>query len=175
MVPVKGHSTLIGGLHRLQDNTTWHCFLLGDGPLRAEIEQLIQNAGLQDRITLLGDRKDVPAILRQSDVMLLPSLQDNLPFSIMEAQLCGTPIIASNAGGIPEMIQDEVTGLLFDVGNEEQLATQLSRMMKDSVLRSTIAQQATQWARNQWSSITLLERTLAVYDNAIERVKGNDI
>lgn len=175
LVPVKGHSTLIEGLHRLQDNPSWHCFLLGDGPLRAEIEQLIQRAGLKDRITLLGDRKDVPAILRQSDVMLLPSLQDNLPFSIMEAQLCGTPIIASNAGGIPEMIRDEETGLLFDVGNEEQLATQLTRMMNDSVLRSTIAQQAAEWARKQWSSITLLERTLAVYDHAIERVKGNDI
>lgn len=175
LVPVKGHSTLIGGLHRLQDNGSWHCFLLGDGPLRAEIEQQIQNAGLKDRITLLGDRKDVPTILRQSDVMILPSLQDNLPFSIMEAQLSGTPIIASNAGGIPEMIQDEVTGLLFDVGNEEQLASQLSRMMQDANLRSTISQRAAAWAKKQWSSITLLDRTLEVYDNAVRRVKANDI
>ncbi|MBA9084539.1 glycosyltransferase involved in cell wall biosynthesis [Fontibacillus solani] len=175
LVPVKGHQTLIGALSRIQGNANWHCFLLGDGPLRAEIEQLIQNAGIKDRITLLGDRKDVPAILQESDVMVLPSLQDNLPFSIMEAQLAGTPIIASNAGGIPEMIQNESTGLLFDVGNEEQLAEQLTKLMNDSALRSVIAQQAAEWAKIHWSSNTLLERTLAVYDKAMEKVKGNDI
>ncbi|MNN66982.1 N,N'-diacetylbacillosaminyl-diphospho-undecaprenol alpha-1,3-N-acetylgalactosaminyltransferase [compost metagenome] len=136
---------------------------------------MIQKARIKDRITLLGDRKDVPAILRESDVMVLPSLQDNLPFSIMEAQLSGTPIIASNAGGIPEMIQDELTGLLFDVGNEEQLAQQLTKLMNDSALRSGIAHKAAEWAKIHWSSNTLLERTLAVYDKAIGKVKGNDI
>ncbi|MNZ53191.1 2-deoxystreptamine glucosyltransferase [compost metagenome] len=175
LVPVKGHQTLIGALKRIQGNKNWHCFLLGDGPLRAEIEQLIQDAGVKDRITLLGDRKDVPAILRQSDVMVLPSLQDNLPFSIMEAQLSGTPIVASNAGGIPEMIQNESTGLLFDVGNEEHLSQQLTKLMNDPSLRSGIAQKAAEWAVIHWSSTTLLERTLAVYDKAIGKVKRNDI
>lgn len=175
LVPVKGHQTLIGALSRIQENPNWHCLLLGDGPLRAEIEQIIQNAGIKDRITLLGDRKDVPAILQLSDVMVLPSLQDNLPFSIMEAQLSGTPIIASNAGGIPEMIQDESTGLLFDAGNEEQLAKQLTKLMNDSVLRSSLALKAAEWAKIHWSSNTLLERTLVVYDKAIKKVKKNDI
>ncbi|MNN11113.1 hypothetical protein D3C81_1240570 [compost metagenome] len=73
------------------------------------------------------------------------------------------------------MIQDEITGLLFDVGNEEQLAQQLTKLMNDSALRSGIAQKAEEWAKIHWSSITLLERTLTVYDKAIGKVKGNDI
>ena len=173
LVPVKGHRILIGALRRIAPDMGWHCYLLGDGPLRAEITQLIQDAGLTERITLLGDRSDVPALLQQSDVMVLPSLQDNLPFSIMEAQLAGTPIVASNAGGIPEMIKHEQTGLLFESGNEEQLADQITRMMNDSELRSSISQQATDWATNQWSSVTLMERTLSVYEQALERVRGS--
>ena len=91
----------------------------------------------------------------------------------MEAQLAGTPIVASNAGGIPEMIKHEQTGLLFESGNEEQLADQITRMMNDSELRSSISQQATDWATNQWSSVTLMERTLSVYEQALERVRGS--
>ncbi|MNP50596.1 GDP-mannose-dependent alpha-(1-6)-phosphatidylinositol monomannoside mannosyltransferase [compost metagenome] len=93
----------------------------------------------------------------------------------MEAQLSGTPIVASNAGGIPEMIQNESTGLLFDVGNEEHLSQQLTKLMNDPSLRSGIAQKAAEWAVIHWSSTTLLERTLAVYDKAIGKVKRNDI
>ncbi|MNJ62251.1 N,N'-diacetylbacillosaminyl-diphospho-undecaprenol alpha-1,3-N-acetylgalactosaminyltransferase [compost metagenome] len=115
----------------------------------------------------------MPALLQQSDVMVLPSLQDNLPFSIMEAQLSETPIIASNAGGIPEMIEHGRTGLLFDNTNEEQLAERINKMMMDADLRQSIAKQASGWAHVQWSSTTLLKRTLSVYEQALARVRGS--
>ncbi|MED4955250.1 glycosyltransferase [Paenibacillus macerans] len=171
LVPVKGHRTLIGALSRISSDPRWHCWLLGDGVLRADVERWISEAGLTDRVTLLGDRRDVPAILRQSDCMVLPSLQDNLPFSIMEAQLSGTPIVASNAGGIPEMIRHEETGLLFETGNDRELAQQLTRLMEDQPLRRSLAKRAKEWANRQWSPDTLLERTLAVYDLAMQRVR----
>ncbi|AWB45824.1 hypothetical protein DCC85_17625 [Paenibacillus sp. CAA11] len=169
LVPVKGHRTLIGALHLLANDPQWHCCLLGDGELRGELELLIQSLKLTDRITLLGDRKDVPAILKRSDVMVLPSLQDNLPFSVMEAQLAGTPIVASDAGGLPEMIQHEQTGLLFKAGSEEQLAEQLVRIMKDSALREDLARRAFAWAEQQWSLESLLERTMEVYEEALDK------
>lgn len=169
LVPVKGHRTLIRALSRISSDPRWHCWLLGDGALRADVECRISEAGLTNRVTLLGDRQDVPAILRQSDCMVLPSLQDNLPFSIMEAQLSGIPIVASDAGGIPEMIRHEETGLLFETGNDQQLAQQLTRLMEDEPLRRSLAKRARKWAKRQWSPDTLLERTLAVYDLALRR------
>jgi glycosyltransferase involved in cell wall biosynthesis len=171
LVPVKGHSTLLGGLRKLATDTSWHCWLIGDGQLRREIKQMISDYGLTERVTMLGDRNDVPGLLKRSDIMVLPSLQDNLPFSIMEAQLAGTPIVASNAGGIPEMIEHGHTGLLFDVGNEEQLAQQLARLLKDAELRSELAGNAKEWAESQWSSVTLMERTLSAYDKALRKVR----
>ncbi|MFD1178273.1 glycosyltransferase [Paenibacillus puldeungensis] len=172
LVPVKGHHTLIRALGRISSDIHWHCWLLGDGIIRTEVENWVQEAGLTDRISLLGDRNDVPALLKQSDVMVLPSLQDNLPFSIMEAQLAGIPVIASNAGGIPEMILHGKTGLLFDTENDQQLAQQLTRIINDPNLRATLSKQGMEWANKQWSVDTLLERTLSVYDQALKKVRG---
>ncbi|MNZ60547.1 D-inositol 3-phosphate glycosyltransferase [compost metagenome] len=172
LVPVKGHTTLISALKRLIHDDRWHCLLAGDGPLQTEIKEMIQRHGLQDRITMLGDRKDVPALLRQSDAVVLPSLQDNLPFSIMESQLSGVPVIASNAGGIPEMISHQKTGLLFDSGDDEQLARQISVLLNDAGLRTRLASEALQWAGKHWSSDTLLKRTLGVYNKALAKVRG---
>jgi glycosyltransferase involved in cell wall biosynthesis len=74
LVPVKGHRTLLGALCKLASDASWHCWLIGDGQLRRDIEQMIQDYGLTDRITLLGDRNDVPSLLKLSNIMVLPSL-----------------------------------------------------------------------------------------------------
>lgn len=173
LVHVKGHRTLLDALRLLLADPSWHCWLIGDGPLRKEIEQTIQEYELTERVTMLGDRNDVPQLLSQSDVMVLPSLQDNLPFSIMEAQLAGVPIVASDIGGIPEMIEHDRTGLLFEAGREDQLALQLERMMADPQLRERLAKRAGDWAIRQWSSVTQMERTLSQYDKALRKVRGS--
>ncbi len=171
LVPVKGHRTLLDALRQLADDLSWHCWFVGDGPLRPELRHAIEAFGLTRRVTLLGDRDDVPALLRQADLMVLPSLQDNLPFSIMEAQIAGTPIVASDAGGIPEMIRHEHTGLLFEAGNPAQLAACIRRMMDDPPLRGKLAQAGNLWAHAEWSDATLLERTLTAYGEAHKRAK----
>ncbi|WP_199623722.1 glycosyltransferase [Paenibacillus alkalitolerans] len=171
MVPVKGHRTLLGALSRIADDQTWHCWLIGDGLLMEEIKQWIEEYRLTDRVTLLGYRDDVPGLLKQSDIMVLPSLQDNLPFSIMEAQLAGVPIVASNAGGIPEMIQHEQTGLLFEKGNEEQLADRLITLARDPGLRGQLTKNAREWALRQWSESVMVERTMNVYERALRKVR----
>ncbi len=174
LVPVKGHKTLLDALRQLADDPSWHCWFAGDGPLRPELQQAIETLGLTGRVTLLGDRDDMPALLRQADLMALPSLQDNLPFSIMEAQIAGIPIVASNAGGIPEMIRHEHTGLLFEAGNPSQLAACIRRMMDDPPLRGKLAQAGNLWAYAEWSDTTLLERTLSAYGEAQRRVAAKD-
>ena len=167
LVPVKGHRILIKALNRLKSiDSSWHCWLIGDGELRKDLEVQVNKFGLNEQVTFLGDRDDVPSLLKQSDLMVLPSLQDNLPFSIMEAQLAGVPIIASNTGGIPEMIDNEQTGLLFDVGNDEHLSQQIQRMIIDKELRENTAKAARNWAEREWSINTIIDRTIKVYEIA---------
>lgn len=174
LVPVKGHRVLLGALRMLaaEHKLPWRCWLIGDGLLREEIIAMIGEYGLQERVVLLGDRSDVPALLRQSDLMVLPSLQDNLPFSIMEAQLAGTAIVASDTGGIPEMIKHGVTGHIVETGNERQLAAALQLLLTGHEYRQQLAEQARTWAQEHWSSTTLMNRTLQVYQTAIDSVKG---
>ncbi|WP_051289915.1 glycosyltransferase [Paenibacillus massiliensis] len=174
LVPVKGHRVLLGALRLLaaEHKLPWRCWLIGDGVLREEISVMIAEYQLQERVVLLGDRSDVPALLRQSDLMVLPSLQDNLPFSIMEAQLAGTAIVASDTGGIPEMIKHGVTGHIVETGNERQLAAALQLLLTGHEYRQQLAEQARIWAEKHWSSTTLMNRTLQVYQAAIDSVKG---
>lgn len=174
LVPVKGHRVLLGALRMLaaEHKLPWRCWLIGDGVLREEISAMIEEYQLQERVVLLGDRSDVPALLRQSDLMVLPSLQDNLPFSIMEAQLAGTAIVASDTGGIPEMIKHGVTGHIVETGNERQLAAALELLLTGHEYRQQLAEQARIWAEKHWSSTTLMKRTLQVYQAAIDSVKG---
>lgn len=165
LVPVKGHEVLINALAQLQKTRTdWHCWLVGDGELRQQLEQQVQQLQLGEYITFLGNRNDVPSLLKQADIFVLPSLQDNLPFSIMEAQVTGTPLIVSDAGGIPEMVQHGTTGLLVPVGDSKALFTSLETLLSDDNLRDQLSTNAQKFGLKQWSLQTMMKRTLKIYN-----------
>ena len=84
---------------------------------------------------LLGERNDVPAQLAASDVFALWSNSEGMPMSVVEAMAVGLPIVASAVGGIPELVEDDVTGLLLAAGDEAALSTALNRLLKDPELR----------------------------------------
>ncbi|MBA9084536.1 glycosyltransferase involved in cell wall biosynthesis [Fontibacillus solani] len=170
LVTIKGHKYLLDALARLkQVRSDWICFLLGNGPCRNELLVQRQALGLEQHVEFLGDRNDVPAILGRGDIFVLPSIQDNLPFSVMEAQAAGKPIVVSNAGGIPEMVTHEETGLISPVGESEQMFKNLLRLMEDRDLRKRIGEQARRWAIQQWSTHTLMQRTMDVYSSVINQ------
>lgn len=163
----KGQKTLIEAVARLkEERSDFICWLIGDGAQRSELENYCQVLGVTDKVIFLGDRSDVPALLRKADIMVLTSREDNLPHAIMEAQIAGKAIVASDGGGIPEMIRHGETGLIFAKGNSEQLATQLKRLMDEPDLRQQLGAKAKEWGHKQWSSQRLCERTLQVYEAA---------
>lgn len=168
LVPVKGHKHLLEALALLkQDRNDWVCWLPGDGPLKDELIRQSRSLGLEEQVLFLGDRSDVPALLRQSDVFVLPSLQDNLPFSIMEAHIAGKAVVVSDAGGIPEMVDHEMTGLVSPSGQSEPLYMNLKRVLADDVLRKRLGEQAKQWALHRWSIETMMKMTLDVYESVV--------
>lgn len=156
LVPVKGHQVLIKALKKLKDKgIRFECWLAGDGELRKNLEQSVQQLDMIKQIRFLGNRADVPALMSLADIMILPSLQDNLPFSIMEAQIAGLPIIASNTGGIPEMIIDGETGLLFEKGNSDDLANKIELLVNNKKLLQKTRDKEREWGRKMWSSKVL--------------------
>lgn len=165
LVPVKGHQVLINALAQLkQKRTDWHCWLVGDGELRQQLEQQVQQMQLASDITFLGNRGDIPTLLKQADIFVLPSLQDNQPFSVMEAQVTGKPVIVSNAGGIPEMVEHGRTGLIVPTGDSETLSNSLENLLSDDVLRNQLSKNAQKYGLKQWSLQTMMKRILKIYN-----------
>lgn len=176
LVPVKGHSYLLSALARLkQDRDDWICLLIGDGELREKLENRAERLNLQDRVIFLGNRNDVPSLLKHADVFILPSLQDNLPFSVMEAQIAGKPVIVSDAGGIPEMVSHGSTGLISPAGQSDPLYMNLKTVLEDDEYRQRLAVNAREWGTLQWSVDTMMERTLSVFENVLPGISKGGV
>lgn len=176
LVPVKGHQNLLSALARLKrDRDDWICLLLGDGELREKLERRAERLNLLDNVIFLGNRDDVPYLLKNSDIFILPSLQDNLPFSVMEAQLAGKSVVVSDAGGIPEMVEHGKTGLIYPAHQAESLYQNLKKLLANDVYRQKLGDNAKQWATLQWSVDTMMERTLDVYESVVPGIRKGGV
>ena len=141
----KGYAGLIDAMEQLKAAGI-ECTLeiVGDGPMRQEIEQEIVDRELIDRITLLGALPEdyTLAKIANADAFVLASLMEGLPVVLMEAMAAGKPVIAPTIAGLPEMIEDGGNGLLFDVGNWTDLARQMTRLVTDEALTARLAKAA---------------------------------
>jgi glycosyltransferase involved in cell wall biosynthesis len=109
--------------------------LVGDGPLESEIRAQVKELGLENEIIFAGFRKDIPEILPEFDLFLFTSNNEPTGGVLLESYACRVPIVAANAGGIPEVIVDNVTGLLAEVGNPISFADRVEEMLNDEELQ----------------------------------------
>jgi glycosyltransferase involved in cell wall biosynthesis len=159
----KEHQTLIKALALLNEyRSDWVCWFVGDGPMRKDLEQLVYKYNLSDKIIFLGTRSDVPSLLMLADLFVIPSLQENLPYAVMEAQIAGLPIIASEVGGIKEMISHEENGLFFEPGDYRTLFKSIKRLLEDSKLSLKIGTEAKVLSEN-WSHEKMINKLEQIY------------
>ena len=163
LVPRKGHIHLLRAL-AVQDIRNWHVAIAGRGDEEARLRAFAAEAGIADRVHLLGHRGDIPDLLAAADVYAMPSLWEGLPMALLEAMFAGKAIVASRASGIPEAIDEGKEGLLADPGDEVQLATALGRLLTDADLRNRLGTAARERAETEFSS--------GVMTDAYERAFG---
>ncbi|MGF9710976.1 MULTISPECIES: glycosyltransferase family 4 protein [unclassified Paenibacillus] len=172
LVLLKGHEILINALGLLKEQRhDFICWMIGDGMLKTELEVYAGQKGLSDHIIFMGERNDVSTLLKETDIVVVPSLHDNLPFVVIEAQLAGKPVIASHVGGIPEMIRHRETGLLFEKGSSVELAEQLLELMNNPSLRQQLGGHAQTWGMTQWNNRNILTKTIDIYHRALEQIQ----
>jgi len=165
---VKGIDVLISALGILkQYRSDWVCWIVGAGEKREELERQVQELSLQGDCLFLGEREDVPGLLALSDIFVHSCIQDNQPYSVMEAQLAGVPVCISNAGGLPEMAEHGRTGLIHPVKDPMVLSEHIRLLLEDEPLRLEIARQAKEWAESHWSMDGMVNRLLEVYQEAL--------
>ena len=119
-----------------------HLIVVGDGELRDDLRSRAESFGIHGRVHFLGARRDLGNILAAIDIFAMPSYWEGLPLSMVLAMGAGLPVVASRVAGIPEVVKDEVTGLLVDPGNRAQLARALARLMQDQSLRARLGEAA---------------------------------
>ncbi|MED4533609.1 glycosyltransferase family 4 protein [Metabacillus fastidiosus] len=166
--PIKGHENLLNALAQLKNsNQDWICWLVGDGELKNNLKRLTASLRLNDHVQFLGNRDDVPALLKRADIFVLSSIQENHPFALMEAQVANKAVVVSDAGGMPEMVTHLQTGLLFPIGNREELSERLRSILLNTELRNRLAKNGNEWAETRFSHVKMVERVLKFYEKVL--------
>jgi colanic acid/amylovoran biosynthesis glycosyltransferase len=134
LVPLKGQLVLLEALAALTGRRSrLRLVLIGDGPMREALESATHELGLEDRVEILGAlaHPEVIEQMRSADILCLPSFAEGVPIVLMEAMALGLPVIATQVMGIPELVEDGVSGLLVAPGSPEELAAALRRLIDD--------------------------------------------
>ena len=145
--------------------------LVGDGPLRPEIESQATEIGLGERVIFLGDRRDIPAILASSDVAVLTSDSEGLSNVILEAMAAGLPVVAYAVGGNPELVTAE-RGALIPAGNEGEFANAILRYLSDDHLRGEQGHNARQFAEKNFSLDRVCRQYEDLYVDLLDRKRS---
>jgi sugar transferase (PEP-CTERM/EpsH1 system associated) len=166
---VKNHRLLVEALARLHARhpelaARVKLSIVGDGPLLPAVREQVAALGLQDAVWLPGARADIKDLLHTFSIFALPSLAEGTPVSMLEAMACGLPVVASRVGGIPEVIDDEVQGLLVTVGDVDALAQALARYALHPALRARHGQAGRARVEERFSMRAMLAAYGALYD-----------
>jgi sugar transferase (PEP-CTERM/EpsH1 system associated) len=145
------------------------CIVIGDGPERAALEAEAFSSGVSAEIEFRGDRSDVPAQLAAMDVFLLPSLNEGISNTVLEAMASGLPVIATNVGGNPELVQPGVTGSLVPVGDAEALAEAVLALLDDPARRAQYGAAARERIAREFDWNRTVQAYLGVYDALLGR------
>lgn len=137
-IPRKRHFDALAAFARIDKAAGAHLVLVGTGPLEERTKELASQLGIADKVRFLGYRRDVPSLLQAADTLLLPSSQEGLPRSVMEAMVFGVPVVGSNIRGVRDLLADGA-GVLFPVGDIGALGNALSGVVSSSELRGSLA------------------------------------
>lgn len=144
----KGLVRIFERIHRqLPDAKLW---LIGDGPRRAEIENLVQKSGLQDSIIFLGSREGAVNYIAAADLLLLPSIIEGMPAVVIEALFCKIPVVAYNIGGIGEVVEDGQSGFLISLNDEAAFAEKTVALARDGAMRKAFGEKGFEKVKRQF-------------------------
>ena len=158
----KQHAFLLHALAGI-DQPSWRLTLAGDGPLKAEMEQLSIRLGLQDRITFTGDTDQVSSLLADTDIFVLSSRYESLPLSIIEAMRAGLPVVASDVGGVRELVANGNTGYWFPIPTSEILKERLRELITSAGTRSRMGQMGRLHYERHFTAETMAGAVLSLY------------
>jgi len=164
--PVKRVADVVRVFARVAAALPARLMLIGDGPDRSEAEWLAHSLGVHDRVHFLGKQEQVHELLPLADLMLMPSEMESFGLAALEAMACRVPAISTNVGGVSELIDDGVNGLLFPVGAVEPMAEAAIALLRDDERLNQMRQAARTTARERFCS----SKVIPMYEQFYQRV-----
>ena len=164
---VKNIETLVQVFARLRKHVACQLVLIGDGPEKAHAENLCRELKVERHALFLGSQNLMEELLPLADVFFLPSRQESFGLVALEAMSAGVPVVASNIGGLPEVVEDGVTGFLHDPDDEVALAASIEKLLGNDRLRERMGRAARRHAKARFDIDDAVDRYEAVYESAI--------
>jgi glycosyltransferase involved in cell wall biosynthesis len=169
----KGQKHLIAAAARVvRDIPDARFIILGEGELRETLEAQIASLGLDRHVHLPGFRQDVIGLMKSFDVFVMSSVTEGLGSAILEAMTCERAVVASDTGGIPEAVEENVTGLLVPPRDEKALATAIVTLLRDPDRRRRFGQAGRMRVVEEFSVEHLIAGTVDVYERWVGRAGG---
>ena len=170
LFPNKDHGTLLRAFKRVVERVSSATLLIaGEGPLRGEVEAEVRRLQLSGTVHLLGNRRDIPALLRVFDLFVLSSVKEGLPMALLEAMAAGKPVVATEVDGNPELVVHEGTGLLVPPGNPDALAEAICRLLQDQGAAQRMGRQGRERVRRLFTFERMADAYQDVYASVARR------
>ena len=166
--PIKDLPTFVRAAGRVlasEPNTRF--LIIGGGSQEAHIRQIVDDLGIGNAISLLGDRRDVGRLLAGTDLFVLPSINEGMPLTLIEAMSAGVPVVATRVGGVPEVVAHDETGLLVPPQDPGAMAEAMLELLRDTGRARSMGRRGMQRARQQFRLETMVAAYQAVYDAAL--------
>lgn len=161
----KGHGDLIEAARTVRERFPEARFLLaGDGEMRPFFEHQVRALGLAEMFVFLGHRTDIPQLLACCDIGVLASKSEGLPNAVLEYLAAGLPVIATAVGGVPEIIENEVHGLLIPPEKPAALASALLRLLEEPQLRANLGKAGQERVRTKFNFLGVLDNLRQAYE-----------
>ena len=165
--PVKRVTDVVKIFARVAQERPAQLVLVGDGPDRSAAEYLAHDLGIQQRVHFLGKQDRVNELLALADLMLMPSELESFGLAALEAMACKVPAIATRVGGVPELIDDGVTGLLYPVGDVDGMAAGALSLLNDPARLQAMRDAARQAAQKRFCANLVVPRYVRFYEEVL--------
>lgn len=174
LVPVKGHAVLLEALRILRGaNRNVMLLVVGDGPLRGQLESEIARLGLEKSVIFAGHHSPAYDFINMMDVFVLPSLHEGIPMVLLEALALRQPVVATRVGGIPEVITHGETGLLAEPADALSLAKFIQQLVEDKSMAARIGKAGRTRVEEEFNARTMAEKTVGLYKKVLGNVVSN--
>ncbi|MYJ95344.1 MAG: glycosyltransferase family 4 protein [Proteobacteria bacterium] len=168
LIPRKGHALLLGCLPDLiAHHSEIRILFFGRGPLERALRRQIAARSLENRVQLTGFRDDLAELLPGLDLLVHPALREGLGVAVLEAMSAGVPVVASDAGGIPDIVEHERNGLRFATGDPSGLRNGVLRLLGDDALRRSLALAGRERVETEFSIRSMSRRYVEVYNRVL--------